>query len=197
MYAALHASARYAPRIVSLIWLTIVVFYLGNAFRTQRTVRRQSTSSRWLQAGLCILGFVFLFSSVAHTGIFGWRILPRSLVIINLGLLLTLAGCALAIWARLVLGRNWSASVTVKQDHILTTRGPYAFVRHPIYSGLLLAALGAAIVHGAVADLLALCLIFAGFWIKSHTEESFMLQEFGQQYTAYKQRVKALVPGLL
>ena len=197
MDTALQASAMNAPHIVSLIWMAIGAFYLVNAFRTKRTVRRQSIGSRGIQMALNLLGFVFLFSPLIRVGILRLHVFPPSPTVSALGLLLTLAGCALAIWARVTLGRNWSASVTVKEEHTLMTRGPYAFVRHPIYSGLLLAVLGAAIVFGDAASFLAFLFIFTGFRLKSRTEESFMQQEFGQQYTAYKQRVKALIPGVL
>ncbi|HTU51330.1 MAG TPA: isoprenylcysteine carboxylmethyltransferase family protein, partial [Acidobacteriaceae bacterium] len=103
----------------------------------------------------------------------------------------------LAIWARLALGGNWSSDVTVKMGHTLMTSGPYAYVRHPIYSGLLLTVLGTAIVFGEARCFLAFVLMLTGFWIKFHAEENFMEEEFGQQYSNYKQRVKALIPHVI
>jgi protein-S-isoprenylcysteine O-methyltransferase len=111
------------------------------------------------------------------------------------GLALTAAGCAFAIWARLLLGGNWSSSVTVKQDHI--RRGPYAIVRHPIYSGFLLGLLGTALALGELRGIAGLALASIGWHMKSRREEAFMTAEFGAEYTRYQCEVKALIPFVL
>ena len=100
----------------------------------------------------------------------------------------------IAIWARFVLGRNWSGTVTVKQDHELVRSGPYALVRHPIYSGLLLAFLGTAVARGDLAALLGVALAAATLHFKTATEESFMTEQFGAGYMEYKREVKSLIP---
>ena len=87
--------------------------------------------------------------------------------------------------------------VTVKEDHALITRGPYAWVRHPIYSGVLLALLGTAMVGGTVIGTLEVAAVALAFWLKLRTEEKFMLETFGEQYTAYRQHVKALIPHVI
>jgi protein-S-isoprenylcysteine O-methyltransferase len=92
------------------------------------------------------------------------------------------------------LGGNWSASVTVKQDHRLVRRGPYTIVRHPIYTGLLLALLGTAVALGELRGLLGVVVAFAAWRAKSRMEEAFMRQEFGLEYATYQGEVKALVP---
>jgi protein-S-isoprenylcysteine O-methyltransferase Ste14 len=112
-------------------------------------------------------------------------------------LALTLAGAGFAIWARAYLGRNWSAIVTIKEDHRMVRSGPYALVRHPIYSGFLLALLGSALALGEVRGLVAVALAFLAWWFKSRLEEQFMEQRFGAEYAVYKRRVKALIPFVL
>jgi protein-S-isoprenylcysteine O-methyltransferase Ste14 len=87
-----------------------------------------------------------------------------------------------------------SGRVTIKEQHELIQNGPYAIVRHPIYSGFLLAILGTAIVHGELRGLLALPVAVVGWTLKLRLEESFMAQQFGTAYLDYKRRVKALVP---
>jgi len=84
--------------------------------------------------------------------------------------------------------------VTVKKDHKLVRNGPYALVRHPIYTGTLLALLGTAIVFGETQGLLVVALATLILWIKSRREELFMTEEFGEEYRQYKQKVKALIP---
>lgn len=186
-----------AHKLVFLFWIAIAVVWIVGSFSTKQAVRRQSAESLGVQFVLTIGGYWLLFWPRLSIGILGREIMPGTRAVDGLGLLLALAGCLFAIWARVTLGGNWSRTVTVKQEHTLTTTGPYAYARHPIYSGLLLTSLGTAIVFGEVRCFLGCALILTGFWIKSRTEESFMEQAFGQQYSAYKQRVKSLIPGVL
>jgi hypothetical protein len=92
---------------------------------------------------------------------------------------------------------NWSATVTFKQGHELVQAGPYRFVRHPIYTGILLMILSSAIVQGRLQSWLGFLIMCAGFWIKLKQEESLMLRHFPDEYPAYRARVKALVPFLI
>ena len=107
---------------------------------------------------------------------------------------MVLFGIAFSIWARLQLGGNWSGAVTIKEGHTLVCRGPYTIVRHPIYSGLLLALLGVALIVGEVRCLLGVGVLFLSFWLKSRMEERFMLEQFDGDYRHYQQKVKALIP---
>ncbi len=186
-----------ASHLIHLLWYAIIVIWLGAAFFSKRTIRRQSSGPRWLQAGVNGAGLAFLFSWHLRFGILGVRLVPASSIANAIGLGVAVGGCLLALYARFILGRNWSGDVTLKQDHALVLTGPYRWMRHPIYSGLLLLVLGTAIVFGIIASFVGLCLIFIGLWAKLRTEESFMLQQFGEQYRDYKQRVKALIPGVL
>ncbi len=113
------------------------------------------------------------------------------------GVVLCIAGLAFCIWARFTLGRNWSGVVTLKGGHELIMRGPYAVVRHPIYTGLLTMFVATVIVLGHVAGIIALPLVFVSIWIKLRHEEKLMLQKFPDQYAAYQRRVKRLIPFIL
>jgi protein-S-isoprenylcysteine O-methyltransferase Ste14 len=113
------------------------------------------------------------------------------------GLALTIGGVGVAAWARLLLGANWSAAITIKQDHQIIRRGPYALVRHPIYSGGLLALLGTAIAFGELRGLAGFTLVFSAWWMKSRLEESFLESQFGASYAQYKREVKGLIPFVL
>jgi protein-S-isoprenylcysteine O-methyltransferase Ste14 len=95
------------------------------------------------------------------------------------------------------LGKNWSQAVTLKEDHELITSGPYALVRHPIYTGLLLAIVGCALARGEWRGLLAVALAFVALWQKLKLEEKWMRAQFGESYEAYSRRVAALVPHIL
>ncbi len=108
---------------------------------------------------------------------------------------LVVLGVAIAIWARVYLGRNWSSRPEVKAGHELVTTGPYAYVRHPIYAGMLLAGLGSALTGNilGIGPFILICLIFGP---RIRQEEEIMLEFFPNEYPAYQARTKRLVPGV-
>jgi protein-S-isoprenylcysteine O-methyltransferase Ste14 len=106
----------------------------------------------------------------------------------------TFLGLLLTLWARVVLGGNWSSGVAFKEQHELIERGPYAYVRHPIYSGVLVMFLGIAIFRGIISGFILLAIVFVGLWLKAVQEEKLLTRHFGETYLQYKGRVKALVP---
>ncbi len=114
-----------------------------------------------------------------------------------MGAAVTTAGLAFAVWARAYLGSNWSRSVTIKQDHQLIVSGPYAFVRHPIYTGILTGFLGTAIALAQVRGVIVLVMIGLVLWAKLRMEERWMRSQFGATYETYSNRVAALVPFIL
>ena len=182
---------------VDAIWIVVGIVWLAGAAGTKRTARAQTSGSRLIHLALGAAAFTLLFNPVFETGPLAWRFVPDSPVIAYTGLTLTLVGNGFAIRARAYLGRNWSAIVTIKEDHQLILTGPYALVRHPIYSGFLLALLGSALVFGEVRGLVAFALAFLGWWFKSRVEEKFMQEQFGAEYAAYQRQVKALIPFVL
>ena len=108
---------------------------------------------------------------------------------------MTVAGCVFAIWARVHLGRYWSGIITLKEGHRLITTGPYQFVRHPIYTGWLMAITGTAVTAGNVDGFLCLAFVTLAFIIKLYREEALMMTEFGDEYRRFKQAVPAaLIP---
>jgi len=110
------------------------------------------------------------------------------------GLAITVIGLGFAVWARLHIGRNWDALVALKENHQLVRTGPYAIVRHPIYSGFISATLGTAIAQGDVGGLISTALIAIAWGYKSRVEEAFMIEAFGAEYEQYRREVKALIP---
>jgi protein-S-isoprenylcysteine O-methyltransferase Ste14 len=106
-------------------------------------------------------------------------------------------GFAITFWARAILGNNWSGTVTVKVEHELIRTGPYRWVRHPIYTGLILAILGTLIALDRWRGVVALPLLWIAFAIKYLKEERAMRQTFGAQYTEYRQTTGAIFPSLM
>jgi len=125
------------------------------------------------------------------------RVIPHMEVIAWVGAVLCVAGLGFCIWARVTLGRNWSSAVALKEGHELIERGAYRLVRHPIYTGLIAMFLATVIVLGHVGGIIGLVLVFVSFWIKLRDEERVMLKQFPDQYAAYQQRVKRIIPFLL
>lgn len=176
------------------IWIALGCVWILSAAGSKPTARRQSTGSRVGQVAILFLGSLLLTPPGSRFRILTVRFVPEAHATILAGVVVTAFGAAVAMWARLTLGANWSGTVTVKQDHELIRGGPYRFVRHPIYSGLLLAVLGTAIAVGEIRGLIALAAAFLGFWWKSRTEEGFMMELFGDRYAQYRREVKALIP---
>lgn len=132
-----------------------------------------------------------------HIPPLSWRWLPAWPPLVPLGLLVQGASAAFAIWARRHLGRYWSGAITTKADHQLVRSGPYRFVRHPIYSGMLGMFLGTALVSGAWHGLVGMALISIAYWRKIRLEEAALRAVIGEEYATYSRHTKALVPGLL
>jgi protein-S-isoprenylcysteine O-methyltransferase Ste14 len=106
-------------------------------------------------------------------------------------------GFAFCWWARLYLGRLWSGSVTRKEGHHIVDTGPYRFVRHPIYTGIIIAALATAIERGTPVSFAGFAVMTLGWWIKARLEESFLRSELGAaDYDAYAKRTGMLLPFL-
>jgi len=125
------------------------------------------------------------------------RIVPDRLDIRIICVLAAAAGAFIAIWARRTLGGNWSGTVTIKENHELVRSGPYRYVRHPIYAGLLLMAFASAIYSGSVESFYIAAIVLGLFVYQSRIEERWMLEQFGGEYREYMRGVKGLVPGVV
>lgn len=180
-------------------WLLWLAYWGISALHVKSAVRVESAASRFGKYALPLIVAVLLLQDVrAFDGTFlNDRFVPAELWIVWLGFFLTIAGLAFACWARVILGRNWSGVVQLKKDHELIVRGPYSIVRHPIYTGLLLAFLGTALAIGAWRGLIATAIVAVSFWRKLRLEERWLCELFGEQYAAYMRRVRALVPWVL
>jgi protein-S-isoprenylcysteine O-methyltransferase Ste14 len=178
-------------------WIVFGAFWAATALRTKRTVERQDMSSRLRHTLPIIAGAWLLVKGTSDPDPLGDRVIPHSVPFLIAGLLLTLAGLALALWARTALGGNWSGIVTLKEDHELIRHGPYGHVRHPIYSAILLMVLGSALAIGTIGAIVGLPLIGLGVWLKVRQEEALMTAHFPAEYPIYRTEVRALIPGLL
>jgi protein-S-isoprenylcysteine O-methyltransferase Ste14 len=180
-------------------WLLWLVYWGVSAANVKQATRVESSLSRFGKyfLPLMVAAWMMIGARTFAGTLLGERFVPALEWVAWLGFILTLAGLAFACWARAILGRNWSGVVQLKQDHELIVRGPYSIVRHPIYTGLLLAFLGSALAIGQWRALLATAIVAISFWRKLRLEERWMRELFGDRYVNYMRRVKALVPWVL
>jgi protein-S-isoprenylcysteine O-methyltransferase Ste14 len=180
-----------------VVWIAFLIYWQIKAIDTKATQRLEPAASRILRV-LTFLIAIVLFSITRIP--LPWlyvQLWPSGYWPFWLGAGLTVAGLLFAVWAREHLGRNWSRSVTIKKGHELITTGPYAVVRHPIYTGILIGFLGMAIAISQVRGFIACVLIFLVFWFKLRMEEKWMRSQFGETYATYARQTAALVPYLL
>ena len=179
---------------LGVLWAVLWVARLSGG---RPAARSEPAWSRFLHLALMTMAFWLLFRKTPELGPLSSRIFPETPAVQITGAIITFAGLAFTAWARTVLGRNWSAVVTIRQDHHLIRTGPYRWVRHPIYSGLLLAMLGTAISVGLLRGLAGTLIGLAAFRMKASLEEAFLTEQFGPEYIEYKKKVKALIPSVL
>jgi protein-S-isoprenylcysteine O-methyltransferase Ste14 len=178
---------------IESLWAIFALYWLVNAFGNKRSIYMQSGRSRLLYL-IALFAAVDLSRKIPMARI---AFFPVSIWTQTAGILLCAAGIALAIWARRILGSNWSGLITLKENHELIRTGPYRFVRHPIYSGIILAVAGTIIaVNPTMRGLLILGVVAIGLKFKSLGEEKILLPEFPEAYPEYKREVKSLIPFL-
>ena len=193
--------------LVPLVWVTWVIYWTIAAHGTKTTEREESTTSRLghiLPIGLaswllfartlpgCASGTLPVFPAFLCS-----KIVAPGPAVYFTGVGVLVAGLAFAIWARRWLGRNWSGIVTLKQDHELVRAGPYRFVRHPIYTGILLGLAGSAIARDEWRGIFAVLIGYAALWRKLKLEERWMIERFGDAYRQFQAEVPALIPNPL
>jgi protein-S-isoprenylcysteine O-methyltransferase Ste14 len=186
-----------AKNIISACWSIFPVVWLLAAIFTKRTVYRESRAQRLRYTIPILIGCYLLFRGYHLPYPFNARIIPYTNPILVAAAVLCVSGLALCFWARAVLGGNWSGTVTLKENHELILSGPYRLVRHPIYTGLLAMVVATAMQQGHIAGMIGLILVFISFWIKLNEEEELMRQQFSDQYLAYGERVKRIIPFVL
>src|SRR5215831_18404924 len=186
-----------AFNIISVCCLIFVVIWAVAAVSTKRTVYRETRAQRLRYWVLLVIAYFLLFCGRRLPFPFNLRIVPHVAPTAWTAAVLCIIGLAFAVWARVTLGRNWSGVVTLKEGHELVDRGPYRFVRHPIYTGILTMFFATALALGYLAGFAATLLMFASFWIKLRDEEQLMLQQFPDRYAVYRRRAKRIIPFVL
>jgi protein-S-isoprenylcysteine O-methyltransferase Ste14 len=172
-------------------WVALNLYWNISA-RSSKPVAEPQTLLARLARMPVWLGFLLFVAAWAYP--FGPVVVRRTVFSDAVAVATCALGLFVAIWSRKVLGADWSQDVELKQGHNLVERGPYHFMRHPIYTGHLLLGLGTAIGSGLLVAFAGLASFAIGFWIKLNQEEQLLLRGFPDEYPAYKARVKALIP---
>jgi protein-S-isoprenylcysteine O-methyltransferase Ste14 len=181
-------------QIIQWMWLGMFIVWFLAGFSLKQTSSSRAEGSSRIAVYIVWAGWWMLFTHGLGKDPLSRKVFEPSIAVSYAGLVITAVGLVFAILARLYIGRNWSALIQVKEGHQLIRSGPYALVRHPIYSGLMLATLGTAIAYAEVSGFLAFVMILAAWGYKSRLEEAAMVEQFGAQYEDYRAHVKALVP---
>jgi protein-S-isoprenylcysteine O-methyltransferase len=174
--------------LVDAAWIGLVVYLTVSAIGVKRDTKPHLAQS----FGLLVAMIVALL--LPRLPIFKFvNFAPVGPILSSVGLAVTAVGMTLLVWARQTLGRNWSQTVSAKEDHELVASGPYRYVRHPMYTGGILACFGSAIVAGGVFVFLLLVLTPLFLW-RVRAEDELLARQFPQEFPAYKRRTKALIP---
>ena len=180
-------------QLVNIGWLAFWLYWVIAAVKAKQDVRVNRLNSRWPRLFVTLVLIVVLFAPIFKTINMSHITQAHTQLIKLTGLAIFYAGLGLAVWARRHLGDNWGMPMATKKNPRLITSGPYRVVRHPIYSGLLLAILGTALVKNyAWLFILVLTLVFAVY--SSVNEEKLLTKQFPKTYPAYKNRTKMLIP---
>lgn len=182
--------------VAMLCWSAFAIVWLVMAFGRNRAVRTENPVGRLLQWTYLGIAYMLLFRTHLDTGALNQRFVPAWPWVAWFGAFLAVVGIGLTIWARIHLGRQWSATVTIRAEHELIATGPYARLRHPIYTGMLTAMLGTALTLGEWRGLLAVLIATIGFSFKAKKEERFLEEEFGPAFEEHRRRTGFLLPRL-
>lgn len=185
--------------IPTISWIILFIYWIWSSRNTKMVSRREPAFKRFFMYLLPLLVAGLLLGPGKWFGhcLIRDQFVPHSNEVGIIGTLLCIVGVILACRARYLIGRNWSLSVQLKETHELIVGGPYRYVRHPIYTGILCIFLGNAFIVGDWRGLIAVLIVLISFWRKLKLEEKWLGDNFGERYELYKKSTKAIIPWLL
>jgi protein-S-isoprenylcysteine O-methyltransferase Ste14 len=178
------------------LWIVWLLYWVLSARSTAATKMRDNFPFRVAYWGAITLA-VLLLEPLVPLGPLDARFVAPLDWVGWCGTAITALGIAFSVWARVQLGRYWSSQITLKAGHQLIRTGPYALVRHPIYTGILLGLVGTVLWLGEYRDLLSLPLFVAALWWKARREEALLMGAFINEYADYRRHTGMLLPRLL
>jgi protein-S-isoprenylcysteine O-methyltransferase Ste14 len=182
--------------LIDVPWIIFLAYWLVASLSAKKIERHEPPGEKLFRIVVSLAGFVLLYNNDPRFGILNRRFLPWSYWVFLLGAEFTWAGVAFAIWARIHIGRYWSASVALKAGHELIRTGPYSRIRHPIYTGMLMAVAGTALAVGRYRGIAAFAIILASFIWKSKREEALLAGQFGTAFDEHRRHTGFFLPRL-
>ena len=187
-------STADAFQISSKIWFVWCIVWLLMAAWSKPSKRREFPWQRLEHVIPLVIGFLLIYNHRFAWNFLADRIIPQNDAITIIGLLLTAGGLVFAVWARIALGANWSGTVTIKSGHNLIRRGPYKWIRHPIYTGILLSFLGTILLQGEVRAFVGFAFVLLALYRKARREEKFLSEEFGEGFAEHAKHTGMFLP---
>jgi len=188
--------AEHAFQIAGRCWAVWAMLWVAMAFFSKSAKRRESPGQRLQHLIPAMIGFLLIFRDGLGSSWFTRPTFPDNPALMLACVALTILGLLFSVWARLALGSNWSGTVTIKANHQLICRGPYRFIRHPIYTGMLAALLATAITQQLVSGILGFVVVFLALYRKALREESFLAQEFGDAFAKHQRHTGMFLPRM-
>lgn len=187
--------------IILLPWVVFIIFWGVGAFMEQMAERQKHSvifkiatgifGAVVLSAFMLLYIFFFYYSNISF---FGSVLYSQTIISKAVGFIIAIAGLALALWARLVLGMNWSRDPLLVRSNTLITTGPYKLVRHPVYLGVTAMFLGTAIYLGLLGGFIGFTVGFIMVFWKSRLEDQELIKHFPNDYPEYRKRTKSYIP---
>ncbi len=179
--------------IIVIAWIVFLSYWVTTALYAKKNIHFW----RWFSLRLVMIALLFIFF---HSQVFqkleGYHlVMAGNQFWACIGALLTITGITFAVWARYHLGKNWGMPMSIKENPELVTSGPYTYVRHPIYAGILLAILGSTLT-GNLGWLIVFLIIAIFFILSARKEEALMREKFPTEYGSYMKRTKMIIPYL-
>lgn len=191
---SVHLTPTQAAEIAGWLWNAMLIVWLVLWFGMKRAKKRETPFERLQHVIPVLLAFWLVFDN--NLTVLNARIFPENPVVLWIGLALTALGIGICIWARLSLGANWSGIVTLKQDHELVRKGLYRWIRHPIYTGILVGFIGTAMIKDHARAWVGFAVLLASFYFKARREENFLRQEFGEGFEEHLKHTGMFLPKL-
>ena len=184
-----------AQYFIPACWIILLLYWFVSRSSVKATQERNWSggSFRWVIIGIVIIVLLRDFFRLSIP-FFTISLISHSELLSVVSVILVGIGLVIALVARGTLGGNWSNDVDVKVDHELITTGIYRYLRHPIYTGVLLMGLGSALFLGTISAFLGFLFLLGFFWFKTRREEKLLTNHFPKEYPAYKNHTKALIP---
>lgn len=187
-------TADRALQVATILWNVLMLVWLAMWFGMKRAKKLETPWERVQHMVPVVLAFWLLFEG--RWLAFDMQLFAESPGVLWAGVLVTALGVGIGVWARLSLGTNWSGMVTLKKGHELIRSGLYRWIRHPIYTGILLAFLGTELIQGHVRGLLGFVILWLSFYFKARREENFLRQEFGEGFEEHARHTGMFLPKL-